>query len=227
VSSGTSAANPRAGRRIRGVHGFAAVKVPVQLWASERGNEYVTPESVAAVDRNLPAKAFSGKETGARVGEDGGLDPRVMHDRLYRELFSADLLAPRERGSLAKFASAGPIGIGSDQDECRVAACRVAKNADAIRIDPGRSGRSAEHDGPRWISAVGSEQGYHIAPVRAGPSASARTSISRKPAACANVAMKQRAITTTNLAACIGGSPGHAGRHAFTVEPSCSDCKRR
>jgi len=35
---------------------FAAVKVPVQLWASEHGNEFVTSESVAAVDRNLPAK---------------------------------------------------------------------------------------------------------------------------------------------------------------------------
>jgi predicted dienelactone hydrolase len=35
---------------------FATITVPVQLWASERGNEVVTPESVAAVDRNLPAK---------------------------------------------------------------------------------------------------------------------------------------------------------------------------
>ena len=36
---------------------FAAVKVPVQLWASERGGDGVSPESVAAVDRNLPAKS--------------------------------------------------------------------------------------------------------------------------------------------------------------------------
>jgi predicted dienelactone hydrolase len=35
---------------------FAAVKIPVQLWASERGGDGVTPESVAAVDANLPAK---------------------------------------------------------------------------------------------------------------------------------------------------------------------------
>jgi predicted dienelactone hydrolase len=35
---------------------FAAVKAPVQLWASERGGMAVTPESVALVDRNLPAK---------------------------------------------------------------------------------------------------------------------------------------------------------------------------
>jgi predicted dienelactone hydrolase len=35
---------------------FAAVKVPVQLWASERGGDGVLPHDVAAVDRNLPAK---------------------------------------------------------------------------------------------------------------------------------------------------------------------------
>jgi predicted dienelactone hydrolase len=42
---------------------FAAVKIPVQLWASERAGHglqqvdpRLTPESVAAVDRNLPAK---------------------------------------------------------------------------------------------------------------------------------------------------------------------------
>jgi predicted dienelactone hydrolase len=44
------------GARFFTAKSFAAVKVRVQLWASERGNEYVTPESVAAVDKNLPAK---------------------------------------------------------------------------------------------------------------------------------------------------------------------------
>jgi predicted dienelactone hydrolase len=34
---------------------FAAVKVPVQLWASRRGGDGVQPDTVAAVDRNLPA----------------------------------------------------------------------------------------------------------------------------------------------------------------------------
>jgi predicted dienelactone hydrolase len=34
---------------------FAAVKAPVQLWASEYGGGGVTPESVAAVDRSLTA----------------------------------------------------------------------------------------------------------------------------------------------------------------------------
>jgi predicted dienelactone hydrolase len=34
---------------------FASVKVPVQLWASERGGDGVLPQDVAAVDRNLPA----------------------------------------------------------------------------------------------------------------------------------------------------------------------------
>jgi predicted dienelactone hydrolase len=35
---------------------LAAVKAPVQLWASERGGGGLTLESVAAVDRNVPAK---------------------------------------------------------------------------------------------------------------------------------------------------------------------------
>jgi predicted dienelactone hydrolase len=34
---------------------FAAVTVPVQLWASERGGDGVLPAVVAAVDKNLPA----------------------------------------------------------------------------------------------------------------------------------------------------------------------------
>jgi predicted dienelactone hydrolase len=35
---------------------FAAVKVPVQLWASERGGDGVLPHDVAAAEGNLPAK---------------------------------------------------------------------------------------------------------------------------------------------------------------------------
>jgi predicted dienelactone hydrolase len=35
---------------------LAAVKLPVQLWASERGGDGVLPHDVAAVDANLPAK---------------------------------------------------------------------------------------------------------------------------------------------------------------------------
>jgi predicted dienelactone hydrolase len=35
---------------------FAAVKVPIQLWVSERGGDGVTPESVAAVDKSLTEK---------------------------------------------------------------------------------------------------------------------------------------------------------------------------
>ena len=35
---------------------FAAIKIPVQLWGSERGGDGVLPESVVAVDKNLPAK---------------------------------------------------------------------------------------------------------------------------------------------------------------------------
>lgn len=35
---------------------FSAVKVPIQLWESERGGDGVSPESVAAVNKNLPAR---------------------------------------------------------------------------------------------------------------------------------------------------------------------------
>ena len=35
---------------------FAAIRVPVQLWQSERGGDGVSPESVAVVDKNLPTK---------------------------------------------------------------------------------------------------------------------------------------------------------------------------
>lgn len=35
---------------------FAAVKVPVQLWASARGGDEVSPEDIAAVNQNLPAR---------------------------------------------------------------------------------------------------------------------------------------------------------------------------
>jgi predicted dienelactone hydrolase len=34
---------------------LAAVKLPVQLWASETGGDGVTPESVAAIEKSLPA----------------------------------------------------------------------------------------------------------------------------------------------------------------------------
>jgi predicted dienelactone hydrolase len=36
--------------------GLASVKVPVQLWASQRGSEFIRPESIAALNRDLPGK---------------------------------------------------------------------------------------------------------------------------------------------------------------------------
>src|SRR5208282_427195 len=74
---------------------------------------------------------------------------------------------------------------------------------------------------PRSISPGGSEQGDHIAPLRAGPSASAGTSMKRKPAACASVAVRQRTIVTRNLVACIRGSPGCA-----LLQPNGSQSKK-
>jgi len=37
-------------------HSFSAIKVPIQLWQSERGGDGVSPESVAVANRNLPAQ---------------------------------------------------------------------------------------------------------------------------------------------------------------------------
>jgi hypothetical protein len=65
---------------------------------------------------------------------------------------------------------------------------------------------------PRSISRGGSEQGYQIAPLRAGPSASAGTSTKRKPAACAGIAASERAIATRKLPArakAVGNAPVH------------------
>src|SRR5258708_37741588 len=63
---------------------------------------------------------------------------------------------------------------------------------------------------PKTISPGGSEQGYHIAPLSAGPAASAGTSMNRKPAASASPAVRQRASATRNLAACISRSSRYA-----------------
>ena len=38
------------------LEGLADVKVPIQLWASERGGDGVLPEDNEAIDENLPAK---------------------------------------------------------------------------------------------------------------------------------------------------------------------------
>ena len=61
----------------------------------------------------------------------------------------------------------------------------------------------------RVFICCGSQQGYHIAPLRSGASAAAGGSMKRKPTACASLAVRQRAIATSNLAECISGSPGH------------------
>src|ERR1700730_13649727 len=60
---------------------------------------------------------------------------------------------------------------------------------------------------PRSISPGGAVQGVHIAPFIAGPSASAGTSMKRNPAACANVAVIQRATATKNLTGCMSTAP--------------------
>ena len=83
---------------------LAAISVPLRLWASERGNPFVTPESVAAVDRNLPAKHEYHVVRNSRH-EDFFLCPPALakdpertdasgFDRVvFRKQFNADVLA--------------------------------------------------------------------------------------------------------------------------------------
>src|SRR6516165_5376383 len=80
------------------------------------------------LDRLLdPLKAVSGKHQGKRVGEDGGLDARVMGERLRGEFFAVDLLADVARGLLACGGRESPIRIGADEHETCVAAAGEAK----------------------------------------------------------------------------------------------------
>ena len=84
-----------------------AIKVPIQLWASERGGDGVTPQMVAAVDSGLPAKheyhvvPNSGhfvflapcppalaKTQPERCADAPGFDRRAFHQQ-----FDADVLA--------------------------------------------------------------------------------------------------------------------------------------
>ena len=86
---------------------FAAVEVPVQLWASEYGGDGVAPESVAAVHRSLPARHES--HVVANAGHFAFLipcspalaknRPEVCTDApgfdrgAFHKLFNADVLA--------------------------------------------------------------------------------------------------------------------------------------
>jgi predicted dienelactone hydrolase len=82
---------------------LAAVKVPVQLWVSERGNEFVRPESIAALDRNLPAKHEYHVVANAWHGDFGLCLPALANDPgckdapgfdrvAFHEQFNADVL---------------------------------------------------------------------------------------------------------------------------------------
>jgi len=95
---------------------FATVKVPVQLWASERGGDGVEPHDVAAVDKNLPVAheyrvvpnsahfAFlapcplaAAKERPELCTDAGGFDRVAFHKQLDAEVlafFRANLVNP-------------------------------------------------------------------------------------------------------------------------------------
>src|ERR1700687_3899976 len=90
------------------------------------------------LNRNLDRrKTISGKEDGERINNDGGLDPRVLRERLRRKFFSENLLAEVGRRLLAKRNGAGKIGIGTDQHEAGVTAPREPEEAEVFPIDLG------------------------------------------------------------------------------------------
>src|ERR1700738_3441206 len=82
---------------------------------------------------------------------------------------------------------------------------------------------------PSFTSAGGAEHGYHIAPVSAGPSVSAGTSMNRIPAACTSVAAKQSEIAKRNFTACIGGllAVRRVGKGGHDVDPFAPCAFRR
>src|SRR6267154_450241 len=91
-------------------------------------------------------ETIGGKEHGERIGDDGGLDPRIVSHRLPREFLSANLLAEPGRGLLAKVGDAGPIRIGADHRKPGVAAPREPEDADAFSVDAGSKRRRADHE---------------------------------------------------------------------------------
>jgi hypothetical protein len=94
------------------------------------------------LDRQFDAlKAVCGKPQGKRVDDDGGLDARVMREGLLRVFLRADLPADAGRGLLAQGGGRGPIRLGADEHETRVAAPRETKKADAVGIYVGRGRR--------------------------------------------------------------------------------------
>ena len=60
----------------------------------------------------IAAKLSAVKKTVKRVGNHDGLDPRVVSERIRRELLVAELLADMERRSLAPSDGINPISIG-------------------------------------------------------------------------------------------------------------------
>jgi hypothetical protein len=99
------------------------------------------------LDRHFdPLKAVGGKQQGKRVGDDRGLDARVMGERLRREFFAVDLLA--EKGSRI----AGTRRWRWPNRDWRRRALgpcnRPAKSQknQCVHIDPGRGGRGTDHE---------------------------------------------------------------------------------
>ena len=80
------------------------------------------------------AETIGGKEHAERVGDDGGLDARIVRHG-PRELLCAHLVADMGFNLRAKLRDAGPIRIGADYRKPGVAAARKSEQTDSLAVD--------------------------------------------------------------------------------------------
>ena len=98
------------------------------------------------LDRNVDGCETIGAEgQGERICDNGGLDPRVVRQRLRRIFLSQNLLAGVVRRLPAKCGDAVPIRIGADDHEPGVATPREPKQADPFAVDVGGQCRRGDH----------------------------------------------------------------------------------
>ncbi len=120
----------RAGRQEREMHGVgndvvfvlrgqAAVHDIDAMGQHAVATELRRPQLHRDPDRG---KAVGGKHDGERVGDDGGLDARIVRQGLCREFPGANLIADPGSELLAKNGGLGPIRIGADHREAGVTA---------------------------------------------------------------------------------------------------------
>ena len=109
-----------------------------------------------------------------RVGEDSGLDARIMCRRSLGELVPTKLLAPmRLREFRAERDGFGEIRIAADQDKTRIASPRETEEPDTIGVELGAIGPFAQHvvDEAFDVGGPFHENGQIIGMPRLGPAA--------------------------------------------------------